>query len=184
MALHLPNTATLTLFALVPLVAWRSYARFKRNVGRQKLSKYRPWITLIVIPAILLLFVFAIWTHPERLPLLLGGLVGGSLLARFGLRKTKFDSSAPELYYTPNARIGIALSSLFVVRILYRIVEVYSLNPTMPRGLDDFARSPMTLVVFGLVAGYYVVYALGLLRWRSEVRRSRNLDASSHDDSI
>jgi hypothetical protein len=30
----------------------------------------------------------------------------------------------------------------------------------------DFTRSPLTLLIFGVLAGYYMTYAVGLLRWR------------------
>ncbi len=33
-------------------------------------------------------------------------------------------------------------------------------------------RSPLTLAVFGLIAGYYMTYALGLVRWRNLVLRA------------
>ncbi|HTE39422.1 MAG TPA: hypothetical protein VK629_01250 [Steroidobacteraceae bacterium] len=174
MALHPPSTATITLMALVPIVAWRTYARFKRMVGRQRLSKYRPWITLVIMPAIVLLLVFAARTHPERLALLFVGLAAGAALGVFGIKKTKFESTPTDSYYTPNAHLGIALSTLFVARIFYRMIEVFALDPTIPRGLDDFARSPLTLSTFGLLAGYYISYALGLLQWRSKTQRAKD----------
>jgi hypothetical protein len=50
-----------------------------------------------------------------------------------------------------------------------RLVEVLSAAPqAMQRGTDDFARSPLTLCVFGLLAGYYIAYAIGLVRWRAQ----------------
>jgi hypothetical protein len=77
------------------------------------------------------------------------------------------SSRRPEgLFYTPNAHLGIALSLLFVGRILYRLFEVYLIAPGMPNEVGDFARSPLTLAVFGLLAGYYIRYAVGLVRWR------------------
>jgi len=30
----------------------------------------------------------------------------------------------------------------------------------------EFVTSPVTLVIFGVLAGYYISYALGLLAWR------------------
>ena len=34
---------------------------------------------------------------------------------------------------------------------------------------EDFARSPLTLAIFGTLAGYYVAYAIGLIRWARRV---------------
>jgi hypothetical protein len=60
-----------------------------------------------------------------------------------------------------------------VARIAYRFIEIYAIDPGPPHGMDDFARSPLTLAVFGLLAGYYVAYAVGLLRWRFGVLRAK-----------
>jgi hypothetical protein len=158
---------------LVPLIAWRVYARIRRLVGRQRLSRIRPWVTLILFPALIVLLCFAAHSHPERLWWLAGGLSVGLLLGRFGLGKTRFEATPQGLFYTPNVHLGIALSLLFVARIAYRFVEVYALEPAMPHGMDDFARSTLTLAVFGLLAGYYVTYAVGLVRWRFRVLRER-----------
>lgn len=158
---------------LVPLIVWRVYARFRRLVGRQRLSRIRPWITLSVFPALIVLLCFAAHSHPERLWWLAGGLSPGLLLGRFGLSKTRFEPTPQGLFYTPNVHLGIALSLLFVARIAYRFVEVYALEPAMPHQMEDFVRSPLTLAVFGLLAGYYVAYAVGLLRWRFRILRAR-----------
>lgn len=141
-------------------------------VGRQRLSKYRPWVTLVAFPALLVLLAFAAHSQFERLWWLAGSLVCGALLGVFGLGKTKFEPTPQGLFYTPNAHLGIALSLVFVARILYRLAHVYFIDPSAPRGMDDFARSPLTLAVFGLMAGYYIAYAIGLLRWRFSVLRA------------
>ena len=104
---------------------------------------------------------------------LAGGLGFGSLLGFFGLNQTRFEPTPKGLFYTPNAHLGIALSLLFVARIAYRLVEAYAIEPTAPHGTSDFARSPLTLAVFGLLAGYYLTYALGLVRWRFRILRAK-----------
>ena len=166
-----PSATTIALLILFPLIAWRVYSRIRRLVGRQRLSKVRPWITLSIFPALIGLLTFAGWPHPERLAWLAGGLAGGSLLALYGLSKTRFDPTPQGLFYTPNAHLGIALSLLFVGRIVYRLFEVMVLAPGLPRGPLEFAQSSLTLSVFGLLAGYYIGYAVGLVRWRARVLR-------------
>ena len=159
-----PSASTLTLFALIPLIAWRVYSRFRRLVGRQRLSKVRPWITLAIFPVLLVLLGFAAHAHLERLWWLAGGLGLGALLGMFGLRKTRFERVGSEFFYTPNAHIGVLVSLLFVGRLLYRGYEFYVLGTAQPQ---DFASSPLTLLVFGVLAGYYTMYAAGILRWRA-----------------
>lgn len=157
---------------LLPLLAWRAYSRFRRMVGRQRLSRVRPWITLAVFPALILVLAYFSQTQAERLWWLAAGLVAGSSLGVYGLRRTRFEPTPEGLFYTPNAHLGIALSLLFVARILYRLVEVYAMGPKIPAGMQDFVRSPLTLAVFGLLAGYYIAYAAGLVRWRRQVLRA------------
>lgn len=171
----MPNPAsTLAVVAIAALLAWRAYARFRRMVGRQRLSKVRPWITLAVFPLLVLLLVVSAHAHPERLVLLAVGLPAGGVLAVAGLRKTRFEPTPQGLFYTPNAHIGIALSMLFAARIIYRFVEIHAFDvATTGNHAADFARSPLTLAVFGLLAGYYVGYAIGLVRWRARVMHGK-----------
>ena len=167
-----PSASTVVLLALFPLIAWRIYSRVKRLVGRQRLSRIRPWITLAVFPLLIALLAFFAYPDPLRLATLAGGLGCGALLAVYGLRRTRFEPTSQGLFYTPNAHLGIALSLLFVGRIVYRLVEVFALDPGQPRGGVEFAQSPLTLSVFGLLAGYYIGYAIGLVRWRFAVLRN------------
>lgn len=174
------SPSTVTLLVAMPLIGWRIYARFRRMVGRQRLSRVRPWITLAIFPLLVLLLGFAALSHVERLAWLAGGVVAGALLGVYGLAKTRFEPTPQGLFYTPNAHLGIALSLLFVGRIAYRFIEIYAVHPDVPHGMDDFARSPLTLAVFGLLAGYYISYAIGLVRWRfRELRAKRERESAA-----
>ena len=170
-----PSSTTVTLLVLFPLIGWRVYSRFRRMVGRQRLSRIRPWITLAIFPTLLLLLGLASHAHLERLGLLCAGVVVGSFLGLFGLGKTLFEPTKTGLFYTPNTHLGIALSLLFVGRIIYRFVEVYAIDPKTPNTLNNFAVSPITLAIFGLLAGYYITYAIGLARWRFRVLKAKRL---------
>ena len=175
-----PAAQTFVLLAVLALVGWRVVARFRRMIGRQRLSRLRPRITLTLFPALSLLLVWAAHAHPERLLLLGAGLAAGAVLSLHGLRLTKFEAVPGALYYTPHTWLGVALSLLFVARIAYRLAEVYLLEPAAPHTLEDFGRSPLTLAVFGLLAGYNIGYAIGLVRWRRSVlRRKREREAAA-----
>ena len=179
--MNYPAASTLTLVLLLPLLGWRLYSRYKRMVGRQRLSKVRPWITLAIFPVLVLLIGVAALSHPERLWIFAAGLCAGALLGILGLRKTQFEPTPQGLFYTPHAHFGIALSALFAARIAYRLVEVLALEPNAHHGMEDFARSPLTLGIFGLLASYYIAYAIGLIRWRYRVlaaKRRREANAT------
>ena len=168
-----PSLPAIALFVLVPLVAWRMYARFRRLVGRQRASRIRPWITLTVFPAIIALLAYA--AHPDvaALAALAAALAAGAVLGRYGLARTQFEATPSGLFYTPHAPLGIALSLLFAGRIVYRLWELGTL--AAGRGdAADLGAGPLTLALFGLLAGYYVAYAAGLVWWRRSVMRQHN----------
>jgi hypothetical protein len=160
------NTPSIVLLALIPLIVWRLYSRIRRMVGRQRLSRIRPWVSVFLFPVLVLLLALLSRHHPVALGTLCGGLAAGALLAVYGLRLTRFERTPQGLFYTPNAYLGVALSLLLVGRVLYRLVQVYSGDALTAAASSDFVRSPATLAIFGTLAGYYVAYAAGLLRWR------------------
>ena len=177
------NPTVVTLLVLAPLLVWRIYARFRRTVGRQRLSRVRPWITLIIFPMVVLLLASAAYGQFERLLWLAGGLVFGSLLGVYGLRQTRFESTPQGLFYTPEAHIGIALSLLFFGRILYRLIQLYALDSSVSHAAPEFMQSSLTLAIFGVLAGYYIAYAVGLVRWRNSVVLAEKERAPSQPDA-
>jgi hypothetical protein len=52
---------------------------------------------------------------------------------------------------------------LFMARMAWRAYEFYALGSFAHH---EFVSSPLTLVIFGVLAGYYMSYAVGLLAWR------------------
>jgi hypothetical protein len=165
-----PSVPMLALLIALPLIAWRLYSRFRRLVGRQRASRVRPWITLTLFPLLAVLLAYAARSSVIALAVLAAALIAGAALGRYGLAKTRFEASPEGLYYTPHAPLGIALFILLAGRVAYRLLEVTTLSPGVAHGLD-FVRSPATLAVFGLIGGYYVAYAAGLVRWRHAARR-------------
>ena len=59
------------------------------------------------------------------------------------------------------------LSLLLVARIAWRFFEMSSVPLAARAGqMQDFTRSPLTLVIVGMLLAYYAAYAIGILRWR------------------
>ncbi len=155
--------------AIAALIGWRIYMRIRRLVGRQRLSPIRPWVTLVVFPLLLCLLALVSLGHPYTLAALAAGLAIGIGLGLYGHRVTRFEATPEGLFYTPNAHLGIALSLLFIGRCGYRMFQLSVLGET--GSVNDFGSSPITLAIFGTLAGYYVSYAAGLLRWKHSIKR-------------
>lgn len=155
--------------ALIPLIAWRLYRRVRSMVGRQKSRMRRHWIAAVLFPVVAVMVALGAFVHPVALAGLGAGIVVGVALAMWGLRLTRFEHTADGYFYTPNAHIGIALSVVFLARVAWRIFEMQQLasHAGVPQG---FAASPLTLLIFGMLVGYYAAYAAGLLRWRLATR--------------
>jgi hypothetical protein len=158
------TSAPLVAVVLVPLVMWRVYQRVKRLMVRQRSQPWRHWISVVLFPALLVLMGAVSLAHPQALGGMAAGVAAGAVLGVLGLRKTRYEHIGSEFFYTPNAHIGVLVSLLFVGRLLYRGYEFYALGAAQTQ---DFGSSPLTLLVFGVLAGYYTTYAAGILRWRA-----------------
>lgn len=166
-----PHPSVYAMAGIALLIAWRLYARIRRMVGRQKFSRRRPMLTVIFFPLLLAFLAVMSFAHPESLAALAGGAALGAGLGWYGLKLTTFEATPSGLFYTPNAHLGIALSVLLIARIGYRLAHGMFLTAQDNPMPADFARSPLTLAIFGTLAAYYVCYAIGLLQRHRALER-------------
>jgi uncharacterized membrane protein len=149
--------------ALAPLVLWRLYSRIRRLTTRQRSRTWRHRTTLVFFPLLLVLMGLASIGAPVALAALAAGIALGVPVGMLALKKSTFEKSGDEFYFTPHALIGFGVAMLFIGRMAYRAYEFYLQGSFVQH---DFVRSPLTLLVFGILSGYYMTYAAGLLRWR------------------
>ncbi len=101
------------------------------------------------------------------------GLIVGAIVGWFALRHTEFAATPQGYFYTPHLYIGIAVTALFIGRLLYRMVSVYALISAGPAGAPPATdNNPLTLGIMVLTASYYIVYCTGLLRWLHHAEQS------------
>jgi hypothetical protein len=171
--------APLVAVALVPLVAWRLYSRVRRLTTRQRSKTWRHRTTLVFFPLLLVLLGwFAVQTNPRSLAGMAAGLIVGAVLGRFAISRTRFEQQGDAFFFTPFAPVGLLMAALVIGRMGWRAYEFYV------RGATDhhrFIASPLTLLIFGVLAGYYMSFALGLLAWRK--RTATPLANQPHADS-
>ncbi|MBS0381940.1 MAG: DUF1453 domain-containing protein [Proteobacteria bacterium] len=159
---------------LAPLIVWRLYARTRRNFGRQPIRPKRMWIRVGILAAVALLVASRGFIEPRLAVGLAVGLGGGVVLGAVALRLTRFEIDGQNDCYFPNPWIGLALTALFIGRLLYRFMVLY---PVMSQaatsgGYATYQRSPLTMAILGLLIGYYIAYYVGLLIHHRRVSRA------------
>jgi hypothetical protein len=149
------------ILLLAGIFAWGIYRRIRRNIGRQPLHPRRAKKSIVIL---FIISVGIVYTSLQNVNLLLGfggGIFFGALLGFVGLKLTRFETTDEGHFYTPNTHIGVALSILFVGRFAYHFIApdnaATAQNPAQP------FQSPLTLFIFGLTVGYYLVYQTGIL---------------------
>lgn len=159
----------LAFAALVLLIGWRLYRRYKSHIGPQKVRPLRMSLRvgLFGVVAVLILSSPIGLLGREVVGL---ALAFGAMLGWISLSQTQFESREGRRWYTPNIYIGMAVTALLAARVVYRLVTLY---PQIQAGTFAHGGSPFggqqsvpTLAVLGLVIGYYAVYYGGVL-WRS-----------------
>jgi hypothetical protein len=168
-----------------PLMLFGIYRRVRRNVSRQKVMPWRLLLRSLFLTLALGLLTFGAGFDLQLCAAALAGVIAGFSLALVGLRHTTFEIAGDDHYYTPNRILGLAISAIFISRIVYRMIVLYPAleiarqggQAVSPAMFAAGSRSPLTLALFGLVVGYYVSYCIGV--WLT----SRRLNAVPPTDS-
>jgi hypothetical protein len=155
--------ANIVALALAPFIMWRIYKRVQRLTTRQQSHMWRHKVGTVLFPLALAVMCAMLVAKPVALAAIAGGAAIGVTVGLIALRRTSFERVGTDFFYTPHAPIGLAIAMLFIGRVLYRGYEFYIHGPQQ---VPDFGSSPLTMVIFGTVFGYYTAYTIGLLRWR------------------
>jgi hypothetical protein len=149
---------------IIAFLGWRVVSRIRRSIGRQVVTTWRV-VVRVGIYAVLTLFLagsmLLLGINMAALGALFGGLVLGALLGLFGLHLTRFETTPEGRFYTPNPYMGAGVSFLLVARLAYRYLA-YSSAATAAQTNPQLAFSPLTMLFFGLLAGYYIAYFIGV----------------------
>ena len=174
-----------TVFITVAIMAFVVWRRARRLIGRQPIRR-KQMITRVVIYVVLTCLLAASGLHNLRLlEGLLGGLLAGGALGLLGLRLSRFERGADGGdYYVPNPWLGAALAVLLIGRLVWRMLPLLSgsgegaAGYTGP-GAPPLGNSPLTLLLFGLLIGYYLTYYVGLLVHHRRFQREQGLSSAN-----
>jgi hypothetical protein len=183
-----PDFSQIGPFLFAILVVFAVYRRLRRSFGRQLLRPTRLTIRVVLFTVI----VCALMPLASRSQQYLGAeIVGAALgigMGIWGAQRTRFLMLGERLHYVPHTYTGIAVSLLFVGRLVYRIVQVYSAahaghaaypaDPSAGMGPASMVRSPLTVGIFFVLAGYYL-YFYGWVLWKSKHLKAEDVEAAS-----
>ncbi len=158
----------LTPVLLGAVLLWAVYRRVRRNFGRQAVNGARLQWRVALLAVISALILFGSARSPALLGALVAGVAAGAALGLVGLRHTQFEATPQGRFYTPHTYLGVAVTALFLGRLLYRVLALYLDTQTALQPNQDplaaYQKSPLTLAIFGVLIGYYLVFNVGVLR--------------------
>lgn len=168
MPVHLTN-----YLIMLPVLGWIVWRRVSRQFGRQPIRRKRMIFRVAVFSFLgALLALSGLHTLALAEGLFAGMLLGGAI-GVVGLRLTRFEVDPVKGdCYVPNPWFGALLTVLLLGRLAWRFMVVWpqmqqataaaqaGVYPMQPTG---HAASPLTMLVIGLLVGYYIVYFSGLL---------------------
>ena len=143
------------------------FRRYQKTFGKQAFSFVRMVLRMALLAVICGLYLAATRTGLGFVAACIG-LATGIGLGIVALRTTHLEVTPDGKFYTPNVWIGLAVTALFLGRLLARMATFY-MSPAMMLNagetpLDNLQRSPLTLGIFCLTAAYYIVYFCGIIR--------------------
>ena len=156
-------------------VLFAVYRRLRRNFGQQPLRPIRMRIRTVLLLLLGCALLPGIPRSSAFVVAVLAGVAFGIVLASWGAARTRILKVDNQLYYVPHTYTGVAISLLFLARLVYRLIQAYggfgaaqSIGAPAPNYAPaDMLRSPLTLGLFFLLVGYYVCYYSAVL-WKSK----------------
>ena len=174
---------------IVPLIALMIWRRIGRNFGRQPIRRKRMIARIVIFALIGGLLMLGGLRDVRLAEGVLGGAIAGAALGLLGLRLTRFETDPVKGdCYLPNPWIGAVLTALLLGRLAWRFLVLWpqmqhaeALAAGAPPGGAvpmGYQSSPLTMLVIGLLVGYYIAYYAGLLVHHRRYQQSRLASAA------
>ena len=181
---------------MLPVLGWIVWRRVSRTFGWQPIRRRR---MLLRIGAFALLGALLALSGLHQTALaegLLGGVLIGGAIGLLGLQLTRFRTDPQRGDgYLPNPWIGALLTALLLGRMAWRFMLLWpqlQASTAAAAGPADgfspqamgYTASPLTMLVIGLLIGYYIAYFSGLLIHHRRFQRAGLQAAASRTTSV
>jgi hypothetical protein len=188
-----PDFSQLGPYLIAALVVFAVYRRLRRSFGRQPLRPRRMMIRIVLLALIGCALMPAAFRSTQFLAAELAGAALGIALGLWGAERTRFLMSGEQLHYVPHTYTGIAVSLLFLGRLAFRLVQVYSgshpshvayanavpgADPAQALTTGSMVQSPLTVGLLYVLIGYYLCY-YGLVLWKSKHLKAEDIETNS-----
>ena len=165
---------------MLPIMAWLIWRRVRRQFGRQPIQRKRMIFRIVLFSVVGASLALSGFHRIELAEGLAVGVLGGAALGLLGLRLTRFEVDPVKGdCYVPNPWIGALLTVLLLGRLGWRLLVLLPQMQGAPApmgtaaGMPPMGNSPLTLLVIGLLVGYYIAYFSGLLIHHRRFQQTR-----------
>ncbi len=189
-----PDFSQIGPFLFAALIVFAIYRRLRRSFGRQLLRPGRMTLRMVLLAAVGCALLPMALRSAQYLWAELAGAALGIGLGLWGAERTRFMTYDGRLHYVPHTYTGIAISLLFLGRLAFRGVQVYAgvqaphaadaggayvadaASPSLAFAPTSMVRSPLTVGIFFVLAGYYLWY-YGSVLWKSKHLKAEDIEA-------
>lgn len=172
--MHPTLSGLLSTVLIGAVVLFILYRRFRRNIGRQRLRPTAMWIRVGILSLVCVLLLASPFRTGMSIVAAAVGIVIGIGLGFYALAHTRFETTPEGRFYTPNGYIGMGVTALLIGRLIYRFTVVYPvIHSAAQQAAQDpqlqaspfaaYQRSPLTLGIYFLLAGYYISYYVSVI---------------------
>jgi hypothetical protein len=192
-----PDFSQIGPFLFAALIVLAIYRRLRRSFGRQLLQRGRMTLRIVLLAAVGCALLPMALRSAQYLWAESAGAALGIGLGLWGAERTRFVMRGGQLHYVPHTYTGIAVSLLFLGRLAFRAVQAYAgvhvpyspdaggaayvadaANPSLAFAPTSMVRSPLTVAIFFVLAGYYLWY-YGSVLWKSKHLKAEDIEPAS-----
>jgi len=189
-----PDFSQIFPFLFAALIVFAVYRRLRRSFGRQLLRPGRMVLRIVLITLVGSALLPMALLSAQYLWAEIAGAALGIGLGLWGAERTRFVTHGGQLHYVPHTYTGIAVSLLFLGRLAFRAVQGYAgvqashavgganvanaPDPSLAFAPASMVRSPLTVGIFFVLAGYYLWY-YGWVLWKSKHLKPEDIEAAS-----